>query len=137
MSQNKIRMRTYKTLIFLAIVGAIIVWGGEILFQLENVYQKIVSTNSRSGNAIFLGEWYGASGTSICIKNDGKADFHSRLVFIRDGNLQIKGTYLFIRARGFEKIMFINDPPRLGTDGFWRMRLDGEVFVKRSPNLFV
>ncbi|MCL5125498.1 MAG: hypothetical protein M1511_13580 [Deltaproteobacteria bacterium] len=42
-----------------------------------------------------------------------------------------------IRSRGFNKIMFINDPPKLGTDGLWRMRLDGEVFHRMSQDLFV
>jgi hypothetical protein len=38
---------------------------------------------------------------------------------------------------GFEKKMTIEEPPRLGDDGFWRMRLDGEIFLKQSHDLFV
>ncbi len=134
---NEIGMRAYKTLIFLTIVGAILVWGGEILFQFENVYQRVVSTNSKPEHTMFLGEWSSSSGTTICIKSDGKADFRSNLIFVQDATIQIKGAYLSIRSRGFNKIMFINDPPKLGTDGLWRMRLDGEVFHRMSQDLFV
>ena len=130
-------MRTQKTLIFLVIVGAILVWGGKAFHRIQNVYLSTISAKPRSGLAEFIGEWNGSAGTTICIKGEGKVDFRNDLLSVQDANVQIQGAYLSIKLPGFNRTMTINSPPRLGPDGLWRMRLDGELFLRTSSDLFV
>ena len=42
-----------------------------------------------------------------------------------------------INVPGFEKNDENRGTPRLGHDGLWRMRLNGEIFLKQSHDLFV
>lgn len=130
-------MRTYKTLILLTVVAATFVWGGNALLWMENNYWTIKSSKIKLDQAFFLGDWLGATGTVISIRHDGKADFRSDLFYVQDASVKIEGNRLLINIPGFEKKMTIEEPPRLGDDGFWRMRLDGEIFLKQSHDLFV
>ncbi len=88
-------------------------------------------------HAIFLGDWLGSTGTTISIRHGGKADFRNDRFHLQDARLKIEDNRLLINIPGFEKTMTIEEPPRLGDDGLWRMRLDGEVFLKQSHDLFV
>ncbi|MGC8604120.1 MAG: hypothetical protein ACP5VS_10565 [Desulfomonilaceae bacterium] len=130
-------MRTYKTLIFLFFVGAFFVSGGVVSQLFENTGCRLKPRNETFEHANFIGEWLGGTGTTINIKRGSKADFCNGLIFVRDGSLRIEGTQLSISMPGFEKIMTIDEKPRLGDDGLWRMRLNGETFLKKSRDLFV
>lgn len=130
-------MRTCKTIILLTVIGAILIWGGNALFWMEHTYLTIKSSKMNLDQAFFLGDWLGATGTVISIRHDGKADFRSDLFYVQDAKVKIEGNRLLINFPGFEKNMTIEEPPRLGDDGFWRMRLDGEIFLKKSHDLFV
>ncbi len=136
-SGNKAKMRTYKTIILLAVVGAIFIWGGSVLFLIEDAYWTTKPNKIKLEQAVFLGDWRGATGTVISIRSDGKADYRNYLFSVQDANIEIEGNRLLINVTGFEKNMTIEEPPRLGRDGLWRMRLNGEIFLKQSHDLFV
>jgi len=104
---------------------------------MENAYRTIKSSDPKLEHTIFLGDWLGSAGTTISIRHGGKADLRNARFHFQDANLKIEGNRLLIKMPGFEKTMTIEEPPRLGDDGLWRMRLDGEVFLKQSHDLFV
>lgn len=73
----------------------------------------------------------------IEITGDGKANYSDKKYHLRSATAIIEENKLVIRMPGFERAFTINDPPRLHQDGFWRMRLDGELFVRESRDILV
>lgn len=130
-------MRTYKTVIFLILLGAVFVLGASVSSWIKTTYWSSLIGNNLSEQAIFLGDWQGTSGTTITIRQDGKGDFHSNQYHVRGATVIIKGKQICFGFPGFERTFTIEEPPRLGDDGLWRMRLNGELFFKQSHELLV
>jgi len=130
-------MRTYKTVIFLILLGAVFVLGASVSSWIKTAYWSSRIDNNFSEQAIFIGDWQGTSGTTINIRHDGKGDFHNHHYHVRGATVIIKGKRICFGFPGFERTFTIEEPPRLGDDGLWRMRLNGELFFKQSHELLV
>jgi hypothetical protein len=131
-------MRTLQTIIFVALIVTLSNFGSDVLSWLRGVsYLSGNETEISSKHAMFLGHWLGSSGTIIDISGEGRADFYDGKSQLRSAHLKIKGAQLIITLPGFQKALTINDPPRLGRDGLWRMRLDEELFVRDSHDIMV
>jgi hypothetical protein len=130
-------MRTRQTLILITFVGTLLVFGSDVLSWLRDAYWAVKDTEPSSKHATFFGRWLGTSGATIDIRGDGRADFHDGKSQLRSAHLKIEEHRLIMSFPGFQKALTINDPPRLGHDGLWRMRLDGELFVRHSQDVMV
>ena len=130
-------MRTYKTIVFLIFLGAVFVSGASVSSWIRTTYWSSSIGNNLSEQAIFLGDWQGTSGTTITIRQDGKGDFHNHQYHVRGATVVIKGKQICFGFPGFERTFTVEQPPQLGNDGLWRMRLDGELFLKHSHELLV
>lgn len=81
---------------------------------------------------VFVGEWQGNRGTVIYIKEDGTADFVSKHTTVQGGTVRIEEDSLHIILFGFSSSWRIDTRPHMDERGNWRMKLDGELFVKKG-----
>jgi hypothetical protein len=85
---------------------------------------------------VFAGEWIGDKGTVIRIRPDGSGDFKGSRTTVTGGKVRVEQDRLSIGLLGFSKSWHIDTPPHL-EDGTWRMKLDGERFVRKPEGLEV
>lgn len=85
---------------------------------------------------VFVGEWYGSKGTLIRIRPDGSGDFRTRRTSMTGGHVTIDENFISIGFLGFSRTWKVAGKPEL-RDGHWSMRLDDEVFLKKTDDLYV
>lgn len=99
--------------------------------------EGLVGTNPLpAGHVVFSGEWLGNKGTYIAIRANGTADYRSRNSSVRGGRVVIDNDMLSIGLMGLSKKWHIEKAPHL-EGGNWSMKLDGEVFVRKTEGLMV
>lgn len=85
---------------------------------------------------VFAGEWFGARGTFIRISVDGRGDYKARHASVTGGQVSIKEESLSITIIGLSKTWHIDRRPCL-VNGSWKMKLEGEEFVRKAEELLV
>jgi hypothetical protein len=85
---------------------------------------------------VFSGEWFGNRGTYIAIRANGSGDYRSRNSTVRGGRVVIDDDLLSIGIMGWAKKWHIDKRPYL-EDGTWNMKLDGEIFRRKTEGLAV
>lgn len=85
---------------------------------------------------VFSGEWFGDKGTYIAIRANGSGDYRSRNSSVRGGRVVIESDLLSIGLMGLSRKWHIEKAPHLD-GGNWSMKLDGEVFLRKSEGLTV
>jgi hypothetical protein len=85
---------------------------------------------------VFAGRWVGNKGTIIKIHRNGRADYRTGRSSVRGGVVQIGKESLSIGFFGISKTWHIDKSP-YERHGLWMMKLNGEVFTRRSDGLLL
>jgi hypothetical protein len=126
----------------LGIVGAVLFIGTVVavtLFVQRNMSgleEMLGGEPLKSDEFVFAGEWFGERGTYIRIYLDGKGDFISSHSRVRGGRVRISGNSLSIGLLGMSKSWRLDRRPHM-ENGYWTMRLDGELFKRKGDDFTV
>jgi hypothetical protein len=114
-----------------------IVCGAVLLQRGWHTFEGLTKAQPLKANQIvYAGEWTGNHGTYIAIRPNGSGDFRSRHSTVTGGKVAIEKDVLSIGLMGLSKKWHIDSPPHM-EDGEWSMKLDGEVFRRKSTGLTV
>jgi hypothetical protein len=119
--------------IFLAVV-ATSVW--MLRHQVGNLPGIFRSSPLPAEKVAFVGEWVGSRGTLISIRQDGSGDFRTKHKTVTGGHVIIGDKDLTISILGIGHKWTIDSSPAV-TEGHWTMRLNGEVFKRKSGAILV
>jgi hypothetical protein len=118
---------------FLAVVAAS-VW--ILSGRLGNLQEAFRSSPLPTENVAFVGEWFGSNGTLIRIRQNGSGDFRTKHKTVTGGRVSISDNELAISILGIGHKWRIEAPPSV-KDGYWMMKLDGEVFRRKAEGTLV
>ncbi len=124
-------------------VAGVILFFGMVAFGLVVAkneiarFPELFQTNPLPADkSAYVGEWIGSNGSSILITQEGGGSFKTRRKSVEGGKVSITDAHLTIGILGLSKTWSIQAAPML-QDGEWVMKLDDEIFRRKSYDIRV